>query len=163
MNKLIIGIVSVLVLGAIVWFARPGAKNTDAPPTATGPSILTTTETNFDFGTISMANGKVSHLFTVTNTGTEPITINKLYTSCMCTIASIMNGAEKLGPFGMPGHTGIPAIKVPLAPGATTQVEAVFDPAAHGPAGVGTISRVVILENSAGKHLEIGFTANVTP
>ena len=161
-SKIIIGIVVVLVLGAIVWLARPNAKSTDEP-IAIGPTVLTVTETNFDFGTISMAKGNVSHMFTVTNTGTELVIINKLYTSCMCTTASIMDGTEKVGPFGMPGHSGIPSIKVSLAPGATTQVEAIFDPNAHGPAGVGTISRVVILENSAGKPLEIGFTANVTP
>src|SRR3989344_1839135 len=163
MNKLIIGIVSVLVLGAIVWFARPGAKGTDTPTESSGPTVLSATETNYDFGTISMVKGNVSHLFTVTNTGTEPVTISKLYTSCMCTTASIMNGTEKVGPFGMPGHAGIPSINVVLQPSASTQVEAIFDPNAHGPAGVGTISRVVILENNAGSPLELGFTANVTP
>lgn len=162
MQKIIIGIVSVLVLGAIVWFGRPSAKSIDEP-IATGPTVLIATEANFDFGTISMANGNVSHAFTVTNTGTESVTVNKLYTSCMCTTASIMNGTEKVGPFGMPGHAGIPSIKVSLAPGASTQVEAIFDPNAHGPAGVGKIDRVVILENSAGKPLELGFSANVRP
>ena len=162
MQKLIISIVTVFVLGAIVWFARPGAKGTDEP-TASGPTVLASEETNFDFGTISMAKGNVSHIFTVTNTGIEPVVVKKLYTSCMCTSASIMNGTEKVGPFGMPGHAGIPSINVVLQPSASTQVEAIFDPAAHGPAGVGTISRVVILENNAGSPLELGFTANVTP
>ncbi len=161
-SKIIIGIVVVLVLGAIVWLARPNAKSTDEP-IAIGPTVLTVTETNFDFGTISMAKGKVSHKYSVTNTGIEPVTVNKLYTSCMCTTASIMNGTEKVGPFGMPGHSGIPSINVVLAPGASTQVEAIFDPNAHGPAGVGKISRVVILENNVGAPLELGFSANVTP
>ncbi|MEK7615964.1 MAG: DUF1573 domain-containing protein [Patescibacteria group bacterium] len=164
MNKLIIVIVSILVLGAIVWYARPGAKGTSDPTeTPTGPSILTSSEMKYDFGTISMKDGNISHLFTVTNTGTEAVTVSKLYTSCMCTTASIMNGTEKVGPFGMPGHAGIPSIKVVLEPGASTQVEAIFDPNAHGPAGVGKIERVVILENSAGKPLELAFSANVTP
>ena len=161
-SKIIIGIVVVLVLGAIVWLARPNAKSTDEP-IAIGPTVLTVTETNFDFGTISMAKGKVSHKYSVTNTGIEPVTVYKLYSSCMCTTASIMNGTEKVGPFGMPGHSGIPSINVVLAPGASTQVEAIFDPNAHGPAGVGKISRVVILENNVGAPLELGFSANVTP
>src|SRR3989338_6985312 len=161
-NKTIISIFvgTIIIIGGLVWLGRPMAnKNNSQVNSNVGP--IRSNETNFDFGTISMAKCKVSHEFTVTNTGAEPVLISKLYTSCMCTTASIMNGTEKVGPFGMPGHSGIPSIKVSLAPGASTQVEAIFDPAAHGPAGVGTISRVVILENSAGKPLELGFTGNV--
>ena len=39
----------------------------------------------------------------------------------------------------------------------------VLAPAAHGPAGIGPIDRVVTIENSAGQPLELAFSANVTP
>ena len=165
-SKAILGISigSIALLAILVVIGKPSNSATSSPnPVASPNSTLKADEINFDFGEISMTKGNVSHVFTVANTGGEPVVVSKLYTSCMCTTASIMNGTEKVGPFGMPGHSGIPSIKVSLAPGASTQVEAIFDPAAHGPAGVGTISRVVILENSAGVPFKIGFTAKVIP
>lgn len=165
-TKAIIGIIlgTLVVLGVIIFLGRPATGNPSNTPDVNAPeSALKASETRFDFGTISMAKGKVSHAYAVTNTGTEPLIIKKVYTSCMCTTASLKNGDKTYGPFGMPGHAAVPSVDVSVAPGASVEVEAVFDPAAHGPAGVGPISRAVILENSAGKPLEVGFIANVTP
>ncbi len=165
MNKKIIVSIfvgTVVIIGGLIWLGQPVASQ-NSSPTNSVESLLKSNENNFDFGTISMAKGNVSHVFTVANTGTEPIVVKKLYTSCMCTTATLTNDGKTVGPFGMPGHASIPSIDVTIAPGATAQVNAVFDPAAHGPAGIGTISRVVVLENSAGKPVEIGFSANVTP
>ena len=50
-----------------------------------------------------------------------------------------------------------------MNPGDDAVVEVVFDPAAHGPAGIGPIERVVTIENSAGRPLELAFNATVTP
>lgn len=167
MNKkalLGIGLGTIAIMALLIWFGQPVTEDTAAIDNSNAPeSTLKSQEQNFDFGTISMVKGSVTHAYTITNTGAEPVTVKKVYTSCMCTTASLTSGEKTYGPFGMPGHATVPSIDVSIAPGATAQVEAVFDPAAHGPAGVGPISRVVILENSAGKPLEIGFTANVTP
>ena len=167
MNKkaiLGIGLATIAIMSVIVWFGRPAGSGSAVTDNPNAPeSTLKAQETSFDFGTISMASGKVNHAYTVTNTGTELVTIQKLYTSCMCTTASLASEGKTYGPFGMPGHATVPSIDVSIAPGATAQMEVVFDPAAHGPAGVGPISRVVILENSAGKPIEVSFTANVTP
>ncbi len=81
----------------------------------------------------------------------------------MCTKASLTQGDIRVGPFGMPSHGGIVPITVEIASGAEAIVEAVFDPAAHGPAGVGPISRDVYLETSDGGKLTLSFKANVTP
>jgi hypothetical protein len=81
----------------------------------------------------------------------------------MCTTATLVTPSGRRGPFGMPGHTPIPSIRERLAPGEMAQVEVVFDPAAHGPAGVGRIDRTVTLQNDAGAPLELAFTAMVTP
>lgn len=59
-------------------------------------------------------------------------------------------------------HGPIPTFSETLASDDRAEVEVVFDPAAHGPAGVGRLNRVVYLETSAGKK-EIRFSANVTP
>jgi hypothetical protein len=81
----------------------------------------------------------------------------------MCTSASLTTGDEKFGPFGMPGHGAIPSIKATVAVNQEAEIEVVFDPTAHGPAGVGKIQRVVILENNAGGPIELNFSAMVTP
>lgn len=164
-KKTIIGAgLALLILGGLVWIAKPAPSepNTAAAGNA-GTGALTTGDHTFDFGTISMAAGNVNHAFAIKNTGSAPIVIKKMYTSCMCTTATLKTGGASYGPFGMPGHGSIPAINANIAPGEAASVEAIFDPAAHGPAGVGKIERVVRLEPENGEALEFHFTAFVTP
>lgn len=158
---LIVGfVVVVAVFAGLVWASQPG----QAPPSASGgPSALTADETRYDFGTVSMASGTVSHRFTFKNTGSSAVTLAKLYTSCMCTTATLQASGRSIGPFGMLGHGFVPSFSQALEPGAAGEIEVVFDPAAHGPAGVGRIDRVVTLEPDAGAPLEFKFTAVVTP
>ncbi|MEK7193406.1 MAG: DUF1573 domain-containing protein [Patescibacteria group bacterium] len=126
-------------------------------------SSLSAPETVFDFGTISMARGVVSHAYSIKNNGTELVALSKLYTSCMCTKASLSFGGKKIGPFGMPGHGFVPGFSEVLNPGEEAVIDVAFDPAAHGPAGIGKIERSVILENNGATPLEVKFTATVTP
>lgn len=159
---------AVIVFGGIVWLARPTTPNTQAilNPASGLPAqagALTAEESSFDFGEISMAAGKVSHLFAVKNTGSKSVSINKLYTSCMCTTAMLKIGNRIKGPFGMPGHGFVPGFNESLAPNETAIIDVVFDPAAHGPAGVGPINRAVRVENNGGEPLELRITATVRP
>ena len=74
------------------------------------------------------------------------------------------SSGKELGPYGMPGHGGFaPAINQIVASGEEITVKVIFDPAAHGPAGVGLIERAVYVENNSGKPVEIQFKAVVTP
>src|SRR3989344_749276 len=156
--------VIVAILAVLMFLSWPKGNNasTPAPVPTSGSGTLMANETMFDFGRISMAAGKVKRDYVVKNTSSELVTITKLYTSCMCTQATITAGTQAEGPFGMPGHSGIPRIKVTLSPGEEAIITAIFDPAAHGPAGVGPIDRVVYVENSSGKTVELGFQALVT-
>lgn len=164
MNKITIGvIVAILALGGLVWIARPDSQSNTASPIRSNGILIVEEANNYDFGTISMAAGKVKHLFKIKNTGDETITISKIYTSCMCTTASLMIGDKQFGPYGMPGHSAIPRIDQTINPNEEASVEIVFDPAAHGPAGVGQIQRTIIIENNAGQPVELQFTAVVTP
>ena len=117
----------------------------------------------FDFGKISMAAGNVSKVYWIKNISGDPLTVTQLSTSCMCTVATLITPAGKKGPFGMPGHGPASRLAERLAAGASAQVEVVFDPAAHGPAGIGQTDRVVTIENDAGLPLELRFSAMVTP
>ena len=170
-TKIAVGVgVVVLALGGVIIAAQPGPAKPS--PTAvelvkanapTSAGQLTSTQMKFSFGPISMARGKVIHRYPITNAGTEPLLIRKIYTSCMCTTAALVTGGKKSDAFGMPGHTPIPTISVPLNPKEEAFVEVIFDPAAHGPAGVGPIERVVTIENNAGQPLELEFAALVSP
>jgi len=175
--KVVIGAcAAILVLGGLIIAAMPQpasnvaqpasnvAKTVESTASASSTGALRARETNFNFGSISMAAGKVTHLYRFRNSGAEPIVLGKMYTSCMCTTAALVKSSgRKFAPVGMPGHTPIPALNETLQPNEEAMVEVVFDPAAHGPAGIGPIDRVVTIENSAGQPLELAFTANVKP
>ena len=152
---------AIAVFFALIIFAKPTAGNNNQ---TTSNSFLSADGVNFDFGTISMAKGEVSKMYKIKNSTDAPITINRISTSCMCTKATLIRGDKKEGPFSMPGHGGYaPEINQVMAPGEEAEIETVFDPAAHGPAGVGPANRKVFIDSSDNKRLILGFKANVTP
>ncbi len=168
-STIITGIVIVLLLG-FIFVALPNENNESAPTEtasvsfSTSASVLNSQETYFDFGTISMSDGIVSHIFEVHNEGKEPVIIKKIYTSCMCTTALITNDAGKqYGKFGMPGHGGPSQANIEVKPGESISVEAKFDPAAHGPSGVGFAERSIYLETNSQESpmVELSFSALV--
>lgn len=165
-NKIIIGvIILILAVVGLFWIAASSrSQNNAEKPLTKSSGILTVLESNnYDFGTISMAAGKVNYIFKIKNTGSEAVNIGKMYTSCMCTTATLMKGSEKFGPYGMPGHGLVPKINQKVDPNEEVSVEVIFDPAAHGPAGIGRIERIITLENNAGLPIELLFAATVTP
>lgn len=133
-----------------------------AAPASTGQG-LAAREASFDFGSISMAAGKVSHRYWLRNESTAPVMIQRIHTSCMCTTATLVKGLRVIGRYGMAGHGPMPDVNESLAPGEEAYVDVAFDPAAHGPAGLGRTERVVTIERSGGETLQLGFVANVTP
>ncbi|MBI2099844.1 MAG: DUF1573 domain-containing protein [Candidatus Vogelbacteria bacterium] len=155
--------VAILVLGGLIWVARPTAQSTPSTSARSNGTLAVEGSNNYDFGTVSMAAGKVKYNFIITNISSEAVTIEKMYTSCMCTTASLALAGQQFGPFGMPGHMAIPEINQTIKPGETASVEVVFDPAAHGPAGVGRTERTVTIENNVGQPVELQFVAVVTP
>lgn len=141
------------------------SQNNGGNPSGYSASALTVAEENFDFGVISMKDGNVLHKFELKNEGDEPVTIKKVYTSCMCTTASIIDGVgKKRGTFGMPGHGLSSNTNVEVGVGESIVVETVFDPTAHGPSGVGLARRSVYLETNSAKSpkVDLSFTATVT-
>lgn len=157
--------VGILVALALIAISYPNPqKETKSDKMASLGSILgiTAPEMNYDFGTISMAAGKVKHDFEIQNNSSSTIALDKLYTSCMCTSAYFVKGEDKIGPFGMPGHGFVPGLGRELEPGEGAKIEVVFDPAAHGPAGIGPTNRSVFLE-SDGEAKRFDIKTVVTP
>jgi len=168
MKKILILIALVGVL-AILFFAGNigsqetiGAENGERNKSA-ATVAFTITPANFDFGNISMKRGNVRQMFTVTNDGDMPITIRKVTTSCMCTEAFIVQDDIRKGPFGMPGHSSVPLVNETVPAKGTLGMEVVYDPAAHGPAGIGRIERAVFIEDENGAVQTLQISATVTP
>lgn len=170
-QALIAAALVMLVLGGLIIAAMPEAENSAKgapraePARGASPqaNTLSAREPKHDFGSISMAAGKVTHRYWISNTTAAPIVIRKIYTSCMCTTAALVKGVRKFDPYGMPGHGHIPAINETLHPNEDAFIEVVFDPAAHGPSGVGPIERFVTVETSSERPLELAFSALVRP
>ncbi|HEX8011595.1 MAG TPA: DUF1573 domain-containing protein [Casimicrobiaceae bacterium] len=169
-HTLLYGLVAVAVGAVGIYGAPPSLAQPADPHHASSPtpqsaagSALAAEMPFYNLGTVSMAAGKVTRSYTIGNVGKEPLTITQLSTSCMCTEATLITASGRRGPFGMPGHAPIPKISERLAPGELAEVEVVFDPAAHGPAGLGRINRNVTIENDAGAPLQLAFTAMVKP
>ncbi|MDP3964866.1 MAG: DUF1573 domain-containing protein [bacterium] len=153
-------VVTVVVLLLIV-----AGNSGQAGQQSTTAGVLTVAEAMHDFGTISMQNGTVSYQYELVNTGTEAVVIQEAYTSCMCTTATIIDSkGERHGVFGMTGHGLQRKASIEVPPGKSVTVEAVFDPAAHGPSGVGTIERTVTVETNSESASEVNldFRATVT-
>lgn len=158
---ILLGVVIILV-GAIA-FAKPGMDQSKKIEDVKTETLLGVDRTNHDFGTISMKDGKVKTSFNVTNTTTTAVNIDTLFTSCMCTEATLKIKDKMVGPFGMQGHGFMPGIKEVINPGEEVEIIVEFDPNAHGPAGLGVIERVVTLGGDNTLIAQFNIKANVRP
>ena len=123
---------------------------------------LTAEEAAFDFGAVPMYGGNVKHNFTLKNNGSGPVKISKIYTSCMCTEATLISGQSKKGPFGMPGHNGLATfVNQEIKAGESATMEVEVDPAAHGPQGVGPAKKVVYIETDDSQKIQLMMDINV--
>ena len=154
----------IVIIGGLTWL---GGSSKSAPTAAVGGKFagaLTVKESNYDFGTISMAKGKVTQDFVLENQSKDDVNIGEVFTSCMCTEAELHAGGKSAGPFGMQGHGLARSADLTVKVGEKLIVKTIFDPAAHGPAGVGSIERQIVIGTSAGKDpIVLEFKAIVTP
>lgn len=172
MESKTIGIIT-LALVVIVFLFAWGRAGTSATPASVqgAPGVygnlkseLVAAETLYNFGTISMKDGLVNKEFTVTNPTDRAITVATVLTSCMCTSAYIVSTDGSLkGPFKMPGMGYVPPANEVIKAGESRTIRVVYDPNAHGPAGVGRINRFVTLTDAAGGALQLEIQALVTP
>ena len=159
---LFVGIL-IIALGALLLYARPDGQNSAGVSIRQEQGTLSADRAVHDFGTISMKNGNVKTVFNIKNTQAAAVSLNKMYTSCMCTEATLKIGGTSEGPFGMPGHGMIRTFDHILQPNEEAEIEVEFNPNAHGPAGVGRIERTVIVEGSGRELLTVAIKANVVP
>lgn len=151
----IIAVISIGVIGVFIMnFTNTGSSDYSH-------GVLSIEENYFDFSTISMADGKVTHDFEIRNDSKESVVIGKVFTSCMCTTATVItNTGKKYGIFGMHEKAGS---NIEIESGDFAIVAVTFDPAAHGPSAVGRVKRVVYLDTNSQERpkLQVSIQANV--
>lgn len=115
--------------------------------------------TSFDWGNIPINGGSVSKSFTIKNTGTEALKLFNVKTSCHCTVANVTIDGKTSENFGM---SGISSWIGEVKPGKVAKLTGVFDPAFHGPQGIGPVTRFVSVETNARGNEKITFTLTGT-
>lgn len=117
----------------------------------------------YDIGTISMAAGLIKKTYKIKNNGDSDLTINGIQTSCHCTTAILRVGDAASPEFGMDGSSTFWSQKI--APGQSGDLEVIFDPAFHGPQGIGPTVRIVSISSNdpQNKTVKVQLIANVIP
>lgn len=168
LNTILIVLAAALVVGGLlVWSYEKGGASASAVQgiSQTGvKSVLAATTTMYDLGDVPINGGEAVREFTVANPTDKDVLVSTLVTSCMCTAAYIVEpGGSAKGPFGMPGMGYVPPADETIPAGESRVIRAVFDPAAHGPAGLGAIDRFITLTDSTGAALVLEIRGVVTP
>ena len=149
-TKILIGVLVfsfLLIVGFAIW---QGGKESPAKEVDAIASVdikdLEVSPASYDVGTIKMKDGNVVKTYEVKNTSAESMKLQRIATSCMCTKTKIKIGDKETREFGMEGMGDKnPPVNLELPSGQTATVTAIFDPAAHGPKGVGSFDRTVFL------------------
>lgn len=164
---IIIGAVAVAVLavGALAFAMSTGSVGNgsgDKYIQNTEAGVLTVSPTeSMDLGSVPYGGGKVSRIFEIKNTSGSTVKLRKMTTSCMCTTVKVKIGERETKSFGMEMKGDLnPLVDFDLPAGQTAQAIFIFDPAAHGPQGVGPFDRVVTLYFDAG-YKELKFEGEV--
>jgi len=166
-KTIIIWVLAIFALLVLLMWA--GSKNMSSQSSNNPISInetgnqLTVPKKLYNFGTISMKNGLVDHIFKVTNSSNKDIYVKSIYTSCSCTTAYIKTANGEKGPFGMEGMGYLSSADEIIKAGESRNIKVVYNPNAHGPAGVGAIERFIMLTDNSGKTLQLEIKALVTP
>ena len=110
--------------------------------------------TNYDWGQINMNDGKVEARFPIKNDGSTPLVLSEAQTSCMCTTATLSFQGKTSPPIGMHAKS---AYTLQVPPAQEAELSVVFDPAFHGPSGVGQIDRQVTMRTNDPAKPELTF------
>jgi hypothetical protein len=159
--KKIIGILLlwIIVIGGITWGII--GYSSQKQNGHSGIPEIAIDSFEYDFGTVSMAEGMVEHTFEIRNIGQGDLRINRIWTSCMCTTARLKVNGKTSPEFGM--HSASMLWSQKISPQQTAYLNVVFDPAYHGPRGIGEIVRVIYLSTNdpENENIKIKLTGNV--
>ena len=160
-KKIILGIIliTILILGGGMFLLTKSSSAPSQTVTLSQNAKVEALEKTFDWGVIKYSGDKATKTFIIKNTGSDPLKLYNVKTSCHCTKAYVaINGIEspKFGMDSLSSWTG------EVAPGQEAKLTAVFDPAFHGPQGVGPINRFVLIETNDKANQKLTFTLTGT-
>jgi len=147
-------ITAVVLMGGI--FAVSSSNNGDISSQATmsADAKATAEETSHDWGEIGLNDGDVEKVFKISNVGSDTLKLSNVTTSCMCTTAQLILGDKTSPVFGMHSKSSY-VFEVP--PGQTAELKVIFDPAFHGPSGVGPINRQINVTTNDASSPDLNF------
>lgn len=116
---------------------------------------LTIPQKDFDFGTVKMTAGNVIQKYIIKNSGKDILKLTNIKTSCHCTKAFVTIADKQSPSFGM---SGVSSWIGEVQPGKTAELTVIFDPAFHGPNGVGQITRYISAETNDAGNPKLTFT-----
>jgi len=159
-SKILIGIIIatfVLIGGGVVLL---GGKSTATSEVVSEVLGIEANPTFYDLGDVGINGGIVTKEYAIKNTSGATIKLKKIATSCMCTTAQVVINGQSSPAFGMHAKSSWSG---EVLPGQSVDLVVVFDPAFHGPSGVGAITRIVTVDTNDSKNSQLSFTltANV--
>jgi len=129
---------SSLIFGLFVIFYAVAQEKAETEDTKAGPRI-SFAESTFDFGDIYQGD-KVEHTFVFENTGTEPLIITNVQTTCGCTVPKWP--------------------REPIPPGQEGKIVVRFDSAGK----INKVNKVVkIISNAVTPLNQVTISANILP
>lgn len=148
-------IVGGLAFGLVKQFSQRETGSSGIP-------IMEVNPKEYDAGTISMAAGSIKRTYEIQNKGEGDLKISNIRTSCHCTTARLKFRDNESPEFGMDGNFSSWSQKIPG--GEKGYLEVTFDPAFHGPSGVGEAVRAVYFSTNDPKNQksEVRLSADVT-
>lgn len=144
-KKIIIGLVALtlLILGGGIYVLS--ASSAPVKITSSQNAKVQVDQKTFDWGNIPYSGGNAVKAFTIKNAGTDVLKLTGIKTSCTCTKAQIVIDGKTSPYFSM--HSTSSWIGE-VSPGKEAQLTVIFDPAFHGPTGVGSVERLISLETN---------------
>lgn len=155
-KKVIIGfiLITFAILGGGIYVLSATSTSTQKVTISQNAKAQVDQKT-FDWGQIPYSGGNVSKTFTIKNTGTDTLQLTNAKTSCTCTKAQIVIDGKSSPYFSMHSTSGwMGEVKA----GSQAQLTVIFDPAFHGPTGVGVIERLVSVETNDASNSNLEFS-----
>lgn len=166
-GKIILSILigTIVLIGGLAYWMTSSSGGSGGKDSFVSASEATNLEaspsSSIDLGQVAYAGGEVSKSFKIKNNSDKTIKLKKIVTSCMCTTAKFSVNGNETRSFGMEMSGDLnPLVDIDFPAGATGYVTFAFDPAAHGPQGIGAFDRVVTLYFDAG-YKEFKFNGEV--
>lgn len=150
---------TVIILIAGVFVISSTSQNAPKVKANENSKIYVVDPTSYDWGQIAYKGGVVTKDFKIKNNGSDTLKIFNIKTSCHCTKANLTINGNVSPNFGM---DGVSSWVGEVKPGDEAKLTVIFDPAFHGPQGIGPITRFVSFETNDSGNSKVTFTLTGT-